>query len=306
MVAAGEPVLVLGAGRTFADLAALLTVGRGGRFAEGRHGETIYVPSGAEPLLYVGSRRGVPSHARPGHPLTTPPSDPPRFPEEDLRAAVAKRLAYAYYHELFTRHPERTRTTWRAFEAAFARAGWGGKELRALVTKSVPRFADRLLLDRLANPLHGMRFGDLAGLQRWMHGYLAADLERGSDPAFSADLAMLHAPRGARPAPPRPARRRRASSSRPAGPRPACAAAPTRCSPGCSPGTSAGTCRASWTYTSRTAAWSPGPAPRTRAGSRSAPGPPAAPPGSAYGNLDLLTRISMTGRIKLVHACHEQ
>ena len=56
----------------------------------------------------------------------------------------------------------------------------------------MPRFADRLRLDRLERPLHGMRFGDLAGLQRWMHGYLAADLERGADPAFSADLAMIH------------------------------------------------------------------------------------------------------------------
>ncbi|MER7368600.1 hypothetical protein, partial [Nonomuraea wenchangensis] len=82
---------------------------------------------------------------------------------------------------------------------AFARAEQGGREMRALVTRSVPRFADRLHLDRLARPLHGMRFGDLAGLQRWMHGYLAADLERRSDPGFSPDLALIRALLDARP-----------------------------------------------------------------------------------------------------------
>ncbi|SEH02650.1 FAD-NAD(P)-binding [Nonomuraea solani] len=184
-VPAGRPVLVRGTGRSFADLVALLTVGRGGRFIEGRRGEPVYRPSGAEPLLYAGSRHGVPHHARPGYRLAGPP------PSVDGHAE-AKGLAYAYYHELFTRHSTRTRTTWQAFESAFEAAEWGGKEMRALITKAVPRFADRLRLDRLERPLHGMRFGDLAGLQRWMHGYLAADLERGADPAFSADLAMIH------------------------------------------------------------------------------------------------------------------
>jgi hypothetical protein len=192
-VPAGEPVLVRGAGRAFADLLAPLTVGRGGRFTRGRRGEPVYLPGGFEPLLYVGSRRGVPHHARPGYRLTGE-FRPRRFPDEgDARQATAKELAYAYYQELFTAHPSRTRTTWAAFEPAFARAEQGGKEMRALVTRSVPRFADRLHLDRLERPLHGMRFGDLAGLQRWMHGYLAADLERRADPGFSPDLALVRA-----------------------------------------------------------------------------------------------------------------
>ncbi|MEV0148816.1 MULTISPECIES: FAD/NAD(P)-binding protein [unclassified Nonomuraea] len=200
---AGEPVLVRGAGQAFAGLVALLTSQRGGRFTSGRGGELVYLPSGAEPLLYVGSRRGVPYQAGPGRPRTGPPPLLPRFltsatPPEELRQAVAKELAYTYYHELFTAHPARTRTGWDAFEAAFERAEWGGKEMRALVTRSVPRFADRLNLDRLDRPLHGMRFGDLAGLQRWMHGYLAAGLERRADPANSADLAMIHGLRSAR------------------------------------------------------------------------------------------------------------
>ncbi|MFD1538772.1 FAD/NAD(P)-binding protein [Nonomuraea guangzhouensis] len=198
VVPAGQRVLARGTGRAFADLVALLTVGRGGRFTEGERGEPVYLPSGAEPLLYVGSRRGVPHHARPAYRLAGPPPGVDRFATSSGQDAAgggrdaAKRLAYAYYHELFTRHPDRTRTTWTAFESSFEAAEWGGKEMRALVTRSVPRFADRLRLDRLERPLHGMRFGDLAGLQRWMHGYLAADLERSADPAFSADLAVIH------------------------------------------------------------------------------------------------------------------
>ncbi|TYB69236.1 FAD/NAD(P)-binding protein [Nonomuraea sp. PA05] len=189
----GEPVLVRGAGRVFTDLLAPLTTGRGGRFSEGRQGELVYLPGGYEPLLYVGSRRGVPHHARPGYRLTGE-ARPRRFPDEgDARQAVAKELAYAYYQELFIAHPSRTRMTWEAFEDAFVRAEQGGKEMRALITKSVPRFADRLHLDRLDRPLRGMRFGDLAGLQRWTHGYLAADLERRADPGFSPDLALVRA-----------------------------------------------------------------------------------------------------------------
>ncbi|MCK2218405.1 hypothetical protein MF672_032110 [Actinomadura sp. ATCC 31491] len=198
-VPAGEPVLVRGSGQAFADLLPRLTAGRGGRFSRGREGEPVYLPSGHEPLLYVGSRRGVPHHARPGYDLAGQ-ARPRRFPYEgDERRATAKELAYAYYRELFTAHPSRTRTTWAEFEPAFARAEQGGKEMRALVTRSVPRFADRLHLDRLARPLHGMRFGDLAGLQRWMHGYLAADLQRRADPGFSPDLALIRALLAARP-----------------------------------------------------------------------------------------------------------
>ncbi|MGW4802421.1 hypothetical protein ACWEPC_59415, partial [Nonomuraea sp. NPDC004297] len=175
--------------------------GRGGRFAERGRGETVYLPSGDEPLLHVTSHAGVPHHARPAYGLA--PGPPPRclVPGPPSPESLAKGLAWAYYRELFTRHGARTRTSWPEFEAALAAGEWGGKELRALVTRSVPRFADRLHLDRLRRPLHGMRFGDLAGLQRWMHGYLAADLERRADPAFSADLALIHALVAARAAP---------------------------------------------------------------------------------------------------------
>lgn len=53
----GEPVLLRGLGLCFFDYLALLTVGRGGVF-ERLDGRLRYRPSGLEPMMYAGSRRG--------------------------------------------------------------------------------------------------------------------------------------------------------------------------------------------------------------------------------------------------------
>lgn len=61
---AGEPVILRGMGLNFFDYMALFTIGRGGRFVRNSDDTLTYVPSGQEPRLVVGSRRGVPYHAR--------------------------------------------------------------------------------------------------------------------------------------------------------------------------------------------------------------------------------------------------
>ncbi|MFG3258838.1 FAD/NAD(P)-binding protein [Streptomyces sp. NPDC048172] len=64
-LAPGERVALRGLGLNFFDHLALLTVGRGGAFHRERgDGRLRYRPSGREPRLYAGSRRGVPYHAR--------------------------------------------------------------------------------------------------------------------------------------------------------------------------------------------------------------------------------------------------
>jgi FAD-NAD(P)-binding len=64
-VPAGEPVIVRGLGMGFFDTMALLSIGRGGRFVPSSEpGGLTYEPSGTEPILYVGSRRGVPFRAK--------------------------------------------------------------------------------------------------------------------------------------------------------------------------------------------------------------------------------------------------
>ena len=63
--APGEPVILRGLGLNFFDYMALLTASRGGHFTRLPGGAGVrYHPSGKEPRLYAGSRRGIPYQAR--------------------------------------------------------------------------------------------------------------------------------------------------------------------------------------------------------------------------------------------------
>ncbi len=87
-VPAGEPVLLRGMGLNFFDHLALLTLGRGGRFTREPGGALTYVPSGREPRLVAGSRRGVPYQARARNEKGASGRHEPRF----LTTAVIGRL----------------------------------------------------------------------------------------------------------------------------------------------------------------------------------------------------------------------
>ncbi|MEV5513823.1 FAD/NAD(P)-binding protein [Streptomyces flaveolus] len=197
----GEPVLVRGFGLAFVDLMVLLTEGRGGRY----DGDT-YVPSGQEPVLYVGSRRGVPYHAKIGYDWTGDRPPLPRFfgpaevdallarPEgfdfrRDVWPLVEKELGFAHYHRLFTAHPERVTLAWPAFEDRYAAADRAGRE--ALVAAAVPDPADRLDLTALDRPLDGVRYGTPDELQEGLRRYVEDDLRRRHDPDHSPDLAVF-------------------------------------------------------------------------------------------------------------------
>ncbi|MFI1335937.1 FAD/NAD(P)-binding protein [Streptomyces sp. NPDC020845] len=129
-IAPGEPVLLRGLGLNFFDHMALLTAGRGGSFApsdgDSEGGKLVYRPSGREPRLYAGSRRGIPYHARGDnakgahgrhHPLLLTPEvishfrkraesgDPPDFLTE-VWPLVAKEAETVYYEALLG-HSER-------------------------------------------------------------------------------------------------------------------------------------------------------------------------------------------------------
>lgn len=198
----GELVLVRGFGLAFVDLMLLLTEGRGGRFTEQRGGGLVYHPSGREPVLHVGSRRGVPYHAKPGYRLRGDPLRLPRFftPEvieglgteldflTDVWPHVAKELAWGYYSELFTGHPDRVRIPFTEFEARFAETRWGSEEMRSLVEQAVPAGEDRLDLERLDRPLAGERFENTGEFAKHLREYVEADLARRANPEYSADL----------------------------------------------------------------------------------------------------------------------
>ncbi|AWT42235.1 MULTISPECIES: FAD/NAD(P)-binding protein [Streptomyces] len=198
---AGEPVLVRGFGLAFVDLMVLLTEGRGGRY----DGDT-YLPSGREPVLYVGSRRGVPYHAKIGYDWTGERPPLPRFlgpaqtaellarPEgfdfrRDVWPLVEKELGFAHYHRLFTAHPERTALPWPDFEEKYAAGSGAG--LAALVAAAVPDPRDRLDLAALDRPLDGVRYASHDAFQEGLRAYIDADLARRNDPSYSQDLAVF-------------------------------------------------------------------------------------------------------------------
>ncbi|WP_328701574.1 FAD/NAD(P)-binding protein [Amycolatopsis pittospori] len=203
-----EAVLVRGFGLAFVDLMLLLTEGRGGRFEEQACGGLKYHPSGAEPVLHIGSRRGVPYHAKIGYRLRGKPLQLPRFFDayaieklcaepgqldfrRDVWPLISKELAWAYYSELFTAHPERVRMDFAVFADAFADASPAG--IDALVARAVPAPDDRLDLERLDRPMADAVFGTAEEYGKELREYIEADLGRRADSEYSADLGAFMA-----------------------------------------------------------------------------------------------------------------
>ncbi|SHG70863.1 FAD/NAD(P)-binding protein [Geodermatophilus nigrescens] len=201
----GEDVLVRGAGLAFVDLVVLLTSGRGGRFERGDDGRLRYLASGREPVLHVGSRRGVPYRSKLGYVWPGPPV-PLRFftpaaiddafgpgrldLRADLAPVIARELAWAHYTELFRAHPERTGVAWEEFAERFAADPAG---VDALVERAVPDPADRFDLPARDRPLAGRRFADGDALQEALRAHVRGDLARAADPAHSPDAAVFTA-----------------------------------------------------------------------------------------------------------------
>ncbi|GKQ34191.1 FAD/NAD(P)-binding protein [Streptomyces sp. A012304] len=187
-LAPGEPVLLRGLGLNFFDHMALLTTGRGGRFLPAGAGGLRYVPSGCEPRLYAGSRRGVPYQARGDNakgpygrhiPLVLTPEvvsgfrkradsgDAPDFLAE-IWPLVAKEVETVYYAAL-VRRPE--------FAEHFLAVPHGDPgEARVLDAFGVPE-ADRWSWARLSRPYEGREFTGPGQWRRWLVAYLRRDAE---------------------------------------------------------------------------------------------------------------------------------
>ena len=209
----GQDVLVRGFGLGFVDLMVLLTEGRGGKFVEDPDddapGRLRYEPSGAEPRLLVGSRRGVPYHAKPMYRLRAAKPERTTFctPEavaallergqpitflRDLWPLVALEVSWAYHVELAQGHPERVAVPWPEFAATFARLAPDATALHGWLTAVVPDARDRLDLAALDRPLDGLRVVDREELRRVVRRHVRDDLDRRQDVRFSADLGAFH------------------------------------------------------------------------------------------------------------------
>lgn len=173
-VAAGESVIVRGMGLAAVDLTVLLTEGRGGRFERGESGRLRYLPSGREPLLHLGSRRGVPYRSKITSTLAGAPVQleylGPEFHdglrgrgdaldfERDVWPLVCADLLTGYYRELFTGHPDRVTGSWELFSARLREVlaepgGFASAELSSLICAHVADPDDRFELASFTHPL---------------------------------------------------------------------------------------------------------------------------------------------------------
>jgi uncharacterized NAD(P)/FAD-binding protein YdhS len=205
----GENVILRGFGAAFVDVMALLTEGRGGEYRV-EEGRLRYVPCGREPVLYVGSRRGVPYLPKITYRLCGTPAPLPRFFDAatvdaelagrarvdfraDLWPLMAKEIGWGYYHELFAAHPNRVMSTWDEFAAGYAAHDWNSAELRDHIADAVPETSDRLDLAAVDRPLNGLRFNGFAELQSHVRRHIADDLRRRREFSYSPDLGAYHA-----------------------------------------------------------------------------------------------------------------
>ncbi|KKO84410.1 FAD/NAD(P)-binding protein [Corynebacterium otitidis] len=205
----GELALVTGMGLTFVDLVALLFEGRGGGFepdpTPGDPGRLRYVPSGREPRLAAGSRRGVPRLSKVAASLAGPaPKGPAILTDEFLdalpegfhfsRDVLPRALAeieYHVYRELFAAHPERTRGSWDEFAERFVAADDDAAARAELVAEAVPNESDRLSLADVNDPLRELDTRDLGARDEAVARVIRADLEARTDPDRTDTAALV-------------------------------------------------------------------------------------------------------------------
>ncbi|PSM41420.1 FAD-binding protein [Streptomyces dioscori] len=192
----GETVLLRGLGLNFFDHMALLTTGRGGRFVRTPAG-TRYLPSGREPRLVAGSRRGIPYQARGDNakgpygrhlPLVLTPEvistfrkradsgDAPDFLTE-IWPLVAKEVETVYYETLLSRRAADVpgATAVRGFRERFlAVPHRDPQEAPVLDEFGVPA-ADRWSWDHVSRPHGGRVFTGPADFRGWLLDHLSED-----------------------------------------------------------------------------------------------------------------------------------
>lgn len=201
-VAPGQNVLLRGLGLNFFDYMALFTLDRGGSFepagaaggdGAGDEGRLVYRPSGREPRMFASSRRGVPYHARgenqkgPYGRHTPRLLTPERIAELRARAVGGEAVRFtadvwplicseveSVYYGTLLRTRGHAADGERLAERYLAAAA--GEEREALLDVFGVAAGDRWDWERLTDPMRHETFPDRASFQRWLLGYLAADV----------------------------------------------------------------------------------------------------------------------------------
>lgn len=190
----GESVLLRGMGLNFFDYMALFTHARGGVF-ERVDGRLVYRPSGREPRLYTGSRRGVPYQARGDNEkgahgryfprlltaeyiaaLRGPAGRPGtiRF-GTDLWPLIAKEVQSVYYETLLA--ARETPAAAAEFTARYLHAEPGAAEDRLLDEAGIGP-DERWDWERVARPYGARTFSGLPAFRSWLRGHLDEDVRQ--------------------------------------------------------------------------------------------------------------------------------
>ena len=220
----GRTVLVRGMGLNFFDLMVQVTEGRGGQFLPATDTEPLrYVPSGKEPRLVAGSRRGTPYRAKARIDSYIPAGVELRhFTTHAARLYAEAGVQPGFDHDLW---PMLHRDVYWAYYSTLARVepeclGVPPEELLAgleqlLAEKTEPgsrtllvragaylseRVAAHRLLDveALAKPFNGRKFPSEADHQQAVLDYLADDAQgsaRGTDDPLKMAIGALNAGR---------------------------------------------------------------------------------------------------------------
>ncbi|WP_210586742.1 FAD/NAD(P)-binding protein [Streptomyces sp. GESEQ-35] len=185
-IAPAEPVLLRGLGLNFFDHMALLTTGRGGRFARAEDGRLRYLPSGSEPRLYAGSRRGIPYQARGDNakgpygrhlPLVLTDETIARFRKRadsgeapdfltEIWPLVAKEVETVYYETLLGKPDFRDR---------FLAVPHRSTQEAAVLDEFGIAEAARWSWDRISRPYAGCDFAGPDAWRGWLLTYLRED-----------------------------------------------------------------------------------------------------------------------------------
>ncbi|WP_155055590.1 FAD/NAD(P)-binding protein [Streptomyces blattellae] len=198
-ISPGEPVLLRGLGLNFFDHTALLTTGRGGRFVRTDAGALRYLPSGNEPRLYAGSRRGIPYQARGDNAKGPYGRHLPRVLTDETIARFRKRAdsgeAPDFLTEIWPLAAKEVETVYYeallgVYEGAGGVGGSAGpidfrghflaaphrspQEAAVLDEFGVPE-ADRWSWDRISRPYAGRNFTDPGAWRAWLLAYLRED-----------------------------------------------------------------------------------------------------------------------------------
>ena len=189
-IPAGRPAIVRGLGLTFFDYMTLLTVGRGGSF-ETKNGQLTYVPSGREPILHAGSRRGIPYHARGANqkgidgrhaPFLLTPDRVMDFRHRadeldfaaDIWPLVAREVEIVYYCVLIANRVSPNEV--RRFRSLFAATDRGSDDECDVLNMFNIEGHLRWDWDRILDPARGLRFRTPASFHQWLITYLQQDV----------------------------------------------------------------------------------------------------------------------------------